>query len=66
MAFDQIKYIQDFNKENYDRVEFNVPKGRKAELKRFAKNKGRSMTELVIEALESYYKINLSKYGDFD
>lgn len=66
MAFDQQKYIQEFNKENYDRVEFNIPKGRKKELKQFAKSKGRSVSEVIVEALESYYDINLSKYGDFD
>lgn len=66
VAFDQQKYIQEFNKENYDRVEFNIPKGRKKELKQFAKSKGRSVSEVIVEALESYYSINLSKYGDFD
>lgn len=66
MAFDQQKYIRDYTKENYDRIEFLVPKGRKAEFKQFAKSKGRSVSEVIVEALESYYNINLSKYGDFD
>lgn len=66
MAFDQTKYKNDFNKENYDRIEFTIPKGRKNELRQFAKSKGRSVSEVIVEALESYYNINLSKYGDFD
>lgn len=65
MAFDQQKYIREFTKENYDRIEFLVPKGRKNEVKQFAKLRGKSVTELVVEALESYYRINLSKYGEF-
>lgn len=65
MAFDQQKYIREFTKENYDRIEFLVPKGRKNEVKQFAKLRGKSVTEFVVEALESYYRINLSKYGDF-
>ena len=66
MAYDKIKYNNGFNKENYDRIEFIVPKGRKPELKQFAKSKGRSVSEIVVEALETHYHINLSQYGDFE
>lgn len=65
MAFNSNAYKSEFAKANYDRVEFTVPKGRKADLKSFANAHGKSMTEFIVEALESYYKINLSKYGEF-
>lgn len=64
MAFDQKKYIDEFNKENYDRISIRVPKGKKDELTKLAKQKGgRSVNSLIIEALESYYGIDLSKFG---
>lgn len=65
VGFNPNEYKNEFAKANYDRVEFLVPKGRKAELKSFANAHGKSMTEFVIEALEAHYDINLSKHGDF-
>lgn len=63
MAFDQKKYIDEFNKENYDRISIRIPKGKKDELTKLAKQKGgRSVNRLIIEALESYYGIDLSKF----
>lgn len=38
--FNQAKYIQQFQKENYDRCIFNVPKGRKAIIEEHWKAKG--------------------------
>lgn len=38
--FNQAKYIQKFQKENYDRCIFNVPKGRKAVIEAHWKSKG--------------------------
>ena len=38
--FNQAKYIQQFQKENYDRCIFNVPKGQKAVIEAHWKSKG--------------------------
>lgn len=38
--FNQAKYIQKFQKENYDRCIFNVPKGQKAIIEAHWKAKG--------------------------
>lgn len=62
MSFDQTKYKNDFNKSNYDRIAFNVPKGKKAEMKKVADEKGISINQLIINALEECYKLDLSKY----
>ena len=68
MAFDQTKYIDDYVKENYDRVVIKIPKGKKSLLKQIAteKNitdfKGQvSVTRMIIEAIEGTYHIDLSK-----
>lgn len=68
MAFDQSKYIADFIKENYDRIDVKIPKGKRAILKEIATkqnitdNRGRiSVSRLFVEAVEEKYKIDLSK-----
>ena len=68
MAFDQTKYINDFAKEKYDRIAFQVPKGKREILKTLAKernitdDRGKvSVNRLIVEALEQTYKIDLSK-----
>lgn len=68
MAFDQNKYIQDYVKENYDRVELRMPKGKKNLLKTLATqhgitdDKGKvSVSRMVIECIEEKYGIDLSK-----
>ncbi len=54
MAFNPSKYKNNFAKENYDRIALNVPKGEKERLKQIAKQRGLSMTELIVKALEAY------------
>ena len=68
MAFDQTKYITGFIKENYDRVEVKIPKGKKELLKKIAQennfvdDKGRvSVSRLIIEAIEEKYGVDLGK-----
>ena len=63
MAFDEAKYKNDFARSNYDRMSLNVPKGKRAELKKIADERGISINQLIIEALESHYDIDLSKFG---
>lgn len=38
--FDQAKYIQQYQKEKYDRCIFNLPKGQKKELEKHWRSKG--------------------------
>ncbi|MBE5883384.1 MAG: hypothetical protein E7291_03010 [Lachnospiraceae bacterium] len=40
--FNQQKYIQQYQKENYDRCIFNVPKGQKEIIRKHMQNKGYS------------------------
>lgn len=60
MSFDKTKYQNEYQKETYDRVSVFVPKGKRNELKRFASQKGLSVNRLIVEAIESYYGIDLS------
>ena len=68
MAFDQKKYVSEYTKENYDRIEVLVPKGKKDLLKQTAAeweikdDKGRiSVSQLFIRAVQKCYGIDLSK-----
>ena len=61
MAFDKVKYDNDFTRENYDRLSVNIPKGKKAVLQKEAADRGISVTALIVEALEGYFHIDLSK-----
>lgn len=49
--FNQIKYQNEFNKANYDRVEIIMPKGQKAVVKEKAKAAGQSVSEYVNQAI---------------
>lgn len=68
MAFDQTKYINDYVKENYDRIEIRVPKGKREILKKLAKehnitdDKGKvSVGRMMVEAIEEKYGVDLSR-----
>lgn len=50
--FNQIKYQNEFNKANYDRVEVVVKKGEKAILKEIAKAAGQSVSEYINQAIK--------------
>ncbi len=49
--FNQIKYQNEFNKKNYDRIEVNMPKGRKAVIVEAAKAAGQSTSEYINQAI---------------
>ncbi len=49
--FDQIKYNNDYNRQNYDRINLMTPKGRKDEIKAAAKAAGMSMNEYILAAV---------------
>ena len=61
MSFDQNKYVNQYKRDNYDRLSINIPKGGKAILQKEADVRGISVTALIVDALESCYKIDLSK-----
>ncbi len=50
--FNQIKYQNEYNKKNYDRVTFMIPKGKKDSIKESAKAKGESMSEYIWKAVQ--------------
>ena len=50
--FNQIKYQNEFNKANYDRVEVNMPKGKKAIFKEASAAAGQSVSEYINQAID--------------
>lgn len=61
MAFNPADYKMSFDKENYERIAFRVPKGKKAELVKYAEKTGKSVNAVIIEAIEQQCGLNLSK-----
>ncbi len=49
--FDKVKYNNDYNKNNYDRCIFNLPKGQKPLLQIYFKNQGYKSLNEYINAL---------------
>lgn len=49
--FNQAKYIQEYQKEKYDRCIFNVPKGHKAVIEAHFKAKGYKSLNAYVNAL---------------
>lgn len=50
--FNQSEYIANYNKENYDRIELRIPKGKKAEWTAKAKAEGLSLTAWITKQIE--------------
>lgn len=61
MGFDKASYDKKFMRENYDDIKIRVPKGKRVIIKACAEEKGISINQLVIDALEYAYNLNLSK-----
>lgn len=52
--FNQAKYIQEYQKEKYDRCIFNVPKGKKKILEKHWKEKGyKSLNAYINELIDN-------------
>lgn len=49
--FDQIKYQNDFNKQNYDRISVLVPKGEKETIRQKAQAEGLSVNRFIYNAI---------------
>ena len=55
--FNATKYKNDFQKEKYDRIIVNVPKGQKVVIDEIAKKKGyKSLNAFVIDAINEKMK----------
>lgn len=50
--FNQNKYIQEFNKSHYDRIEIKLPNGQKDIIKHHAAAAGKSLTEYIYQAIK--------------
>ena len=49
----KIKYTNAYNKERYDRIVINVPKGLKGKIKAAAEKIGQSVTAYIVNAIEN-------------
>lgn len=56
MAYEKIKYNNQYNKENYDKITILVPRGEKDEWKAFAQQNGISLTEMIRRAVADYFE----------
>lgn len=54
MAFNQNKYNNNFAKHNYDNLKLILPKGKKEELKDYAKCNDISLAGLIKKAITKY------------
>ena len=55
--FDATKYKNDFQKEKYDRIIVNVPKGQKKLIDEYAKSQGyNSINSFVVDAINEKMK----------
>lgn len=59
MAFDNNKYKADFAKEHYTRLSVIVPKEKTHLIREYAKDHGKSVSRLIMEALENTYHLGL-------
>lgn len=59
-SFDKAEYDKQFLKDNYDTIALRIPKGRKNDLKILAALHDTSVNRLIVEAIESYYHVDLS------
>ncbi len=53
MAFDQIKYNNEYKKNNYDRITVLMPKGKKEQLQKYCISRGISVSGLINELINS-------------
>ncbi|MEG2098082.1 MAG: hypothetical protein RRY65_07940 [Pseudoflavonifractor sp.] len=61
MAFDKVKYDNEFKKQSYDTIRALVPKGKAAVIKEYAKSKNKSTSQLIVESVEAHTGLDLSK-----
>lgn len=59
MAFDRNQYIEEFKKEHYSRISVLVPKDKAPLIREYAKVQDKSVSRLILEALENTYHLGL-------
>ena len=59
--FDKKAYDMQYIKNSCDVINILLPKGKKAELKELAQKNGKSLSKLIIEAIEKQYSIQLAR-----
>lgn len=60
------EYTKEFVKENYYTFKVNFPKNKKALLQKLAEERNKSMNQMIIEAIEIAYRVDLSKNAPDD
>lgn len=61
MATDRNNYQAEYKRQNYDILRILLPKGKGERVKRLAKTKGISISQVVVDALEAQYNLDLTK-----
>ncbi len=62
--FNKNAYDNEYQKNHYDKITFNIPKGKKELIKQLAEREGVSISTLFIEAVEDKFFINIRKEED--
>ncbi len=57
----RFEYQNEYNQKNYFKVALRIPKDKKEILQELAKLEKTSMNKLIINAVERYYGVDLSK-----
>ena len=58
--FQKVEYDKEYAKKNYDEIELNSVKGTRQLLKVLAENKGISVNQLVIGAVEKKFRLDIA------
>lgn len=61
MPFDKVEYDNEYIRQNYDIIRAVLPKGKGSVVKAAAKERGTSVSAMIVEALESYFGLDLGK-----
>ena len=59
--YNKIEYNNNYKQQHYDTLRALMPKGSLELVKNFAKQNGKSVSAVTVEALEAYTKLKLSK-----
>ena len=57
----RFEYQNEYNKENYFKVALRIPKEKKEMLQELARLEKTSVNKLIINAIEQFYGVDLSK-----
>lgn len=59
LAFDANQYIAEYKKNRYSQINLRIPKGSDVILKELAQKMGKSVNQIIVDALEYHYGIDL-------